>query len=92
MRMLLATAFATVGTGCLVSAPEGAAQLWPPSLGGTVEAVVAGDLDANGSTDVVVIESGTESQNGMYLLKGGVDFDFAATTPVRSFSRFVPTN
>jgi hypothetical protein len=90
MRIALAM-IATLGTGCLVSAPDGAEQLWPPGLGGTVEAVVAGDLDANGSTDVVVIESGTESQNGMYLLRGGADFDFGATRPVRSFSRFVPT-
>lgn len=92
MRILLATALATAGTGCLISSPEGAEQLWPPTLGGTVEAVVAGDLDANGSTDVVVIQSGSESQNGIYLLKGGVDFDFSATTPVRSFSRFIPTD
>jgi hypothetical protein len=74
----------------VISAPDGAAQLWPPGLGGTVEAVVAGDLDANGSTDIVVIESGTESQNGMYLLRGGVDLDIGGARPVRSFSRFVP--
>jgi hypothetical protein len=88
MRALIA-ALATLGTGCLISAPEGASQSWPPVLGGTVEAVVAGDLDANTSTDLVVFLSGTESQNGMYLLKGGVDFDLSS---VRAFSRFVPTD
>lgn len=88
MRALVGSMLAC--SGCLVSEPEGAAQFWPPTLGLTVESVVAGDLDANGSTEVVVLGSGSTSQEGMYVIEGGTDFDFGTATPVRSFSRFIP--
>jgi hypothetical protein len=80
-----------LSSGCLISAPEGAHQFWPPTLGTTVEAVVAGDLDANGSSEVVVFGSGDDEQRGMYYLRGGTDLDFGSGQLVRSFSRFVPT-
>jgi hypothetical protein len=77
-------------SGCIISAPDGATQSWPPSLGLTVQAVTSGDLDGNGSTDVVVYASGKETQAGMYLLTGGQDLGGGSSKPVRSFSRFVP--
>lgn len=77
-------------SGCLISEPQGAAQSWPPSLGGTVEEVVAGDLDSDGATDVVVMMSGTKSRSGLYLLESDVDILYDTTDNVRSFSRFVP--
>ncbi len=77
-------------SGCLISEPEGALQSWPPTLGGTVEAVVAGDLDANGSTDVVVMMSGKENQAGLYLLESDIDLMWETGDPVKSFSEFVP--
>jgi hypothetical protein len=85
--------FAIVSTGCVISAPEGKPQFWPPQLGGTVEAVVAGDLDANGSTDIVVMMTGNEHQAGFYLLDSDVDLAWESGTGdvLRSFSTFVPT-
>ena len=83
MRALLVLPLA----GCLLEAPSGAEQSWPPPLGITIEAVVAGDLDGNGSSEVVVFSSGRDNQEGMYLLTGGKDL--TGTTP-RTFSRFVP--
>lgn len=81
----------TVVAGCVIPAPEGAPQTWAPELGITVEAVVAGDLDANGSTEIVVVGSGEDNQAGMYLLQGGRDLVFnSGGTTVRSFTRFVP--
>lgn len=77
-------------TGCIISEPEGAPQFWPPQLGGTVEAVVAGDLDANGSSDIVVMMSGEEQQAGLYLLESDVDLFWDSDDKVRSFSRYVP--
>jgi hypothetical protein len=86
MRCLVA---ATVfSSGCLFSAPEGTPQFWPPQLGGTVQAVTAGDLDGNGSSEVVVFMTGTSSQSGLYEIVGGKDF--ATGGKVKSFSRFVP--
>lgn len=76
----------------MISAPEGAKQSWPPPLGGTVEAVVAGTLDTDDAPEIVVVMSGTESQAGMYVMTGGTDLVFnSGDTGVRSFSRFVPT-
>lgn len=76
----------------MISAPEGAEQSWPPALGGTVEAVVAGTLDTDDASEIVVVMSGTESQAGMYVMTGGTDLVFnSGDTGVRSFSRFVPT-
>jgi hypothetical protein len=77
-------------SGCLIEAPEGASQLWPPPLGLTVQAVTAGDLDGTGSTDIVVFGTGNENQAGMYVIKGGVDIAPGTGKPVRSFSTFVP--
>jgi hypothetical protein len=79
-----------VASGCIISEPEGAPQTWPPSLGLTVQAVTSGDLDGNGSTDIVVYASGKDSQAGMYLLTGGKDLGGGSSKPVRSFSTFVP--
>jgi hypothetical protein len=78
----LAIASSLVLTGCLFSSPDGATQSWPPPLGGTVEAVVAGNLDTDGATDIVVFMSGSDSVAGAYALEGG-----ASPT---SFSTFVP--
>ena len=86
MRHLVALAL--FSSGCLFSAPEGAPQFWPPQLGGTVQAVTAGDLDGNGSTDVVVYMTGNSSQAGLYEIVGGKDL--AAGGRVTSFSKFVP--
>jgi len=77
-------------SGCIIGEPEGTPQGWRPQLGGTVEDVVAGDLDANGVTDIVVMMSGTEAQAGLYLLDGDVDLQWNATDNVLTFSRFVP--
>jgi hypothetical protein len=85
-----AAALLLAASGCIISAPEGAPQSWPPPLGITVQAVTAGDLDGNGSTDVVVYASGKESQAGMYLLTGGQDLGAGSARPVQSFSKFVP--
>lgn len=84
MRLILLTTF---GTGCLISAPEGAPQTWPPKLGVTVEAVTSGDLDGNGSQDIVVYSSGSSTQAGMYLITAGKDL---VDNRVSSFSKFVP--
>jgi hypothetical protein len=80
------------GSGCIISAPDGAPQAWPPPLEVSVQAVTAGDLDGNGSTDVVVYGTGSDSQAGMYLLAGGKDLGGGTTTPVRGFSKFVPAS
>jgi hypothetical protein len=80
----------TLASGCIISEPAGKPQTWPPPLGVFVEAVTAGDLDGNGSTDVVVFASGDENQAGMYLLTGGKDLGNGSTRPVRSFTKFVP--
>lgn len=88
MRALYLLALAT--TGCLLSEPEGTPQFWPPQLGGTVEAVVSGDFDANGSTDIVVLMSGNEQQAGAYLIDSDDDLFWDSDDKVRSFSRFVP--
>jgi hypothetical protein len=77
-------------SGCLISEPEGTTQQWPPELGGTVENVVAGDLDGNGSTDIVVMMSGTPSQAGLYYLNSDRDLLWETGDPVVSVSRFVP--
>jgi hypothetical protein len=76
---------------CFIEAPSGAELAWPPPLGLTVEAVVAGDLDSNGATDIVVLGSGARQQAGMYVLTGGRDLVLqTGATPAKSFSRFVP--
>lgn len=85
--MRLLPLFAVCSTGCLISAPEGATQSWPPVLGITVEAVTSGDLDGNGSQDVVVYSSGSSTQAGMYLITAGKDL---VNNRVNSFSKFVP--
>ncbi len=85
MRLLLLTA---CSTGCLISAPEGAPQTWPPKLGVTVEAVTSGDLNGDGALDVVVYSSGSSTQAGMYLITAGKDLD--DHNQVKSFSKFVP--
>ena len=53
-------------TGCLISAPEGAPQTWPPKLGVSVEAVTSGDLNGDGVSDFAVILSrrGARKDNG----------------------------
>jgi hypothetical protein len=84
MRFVLLSAACT---GCLISAPEGASQSWPPVLGLEIEAISAGDLDGNGAADIVVYSSGSASQEGMYFIK---DSDIDGT--VRSFSKFVPAS
>jgi hypothetical protein len=81
--------FVAACSGCIISAPDGAPQSWPPPLGIDVQAVTSGDLDGNGSTDIVVYSAGTTSQAGMYLVTGGVDIG-TTTMPVKSFSKFVP--
>lgn len=86
MRALLLLAC----SGCIIGEPQGAPQWWTPQLGGTVEDVVAGDLDADGATDIVVMMSGTVAQAGLYLLDGDVDLQWNATDNVLTFSRFVP--
>jgi hypothetical protein len=86
MRLILLTAFST---GCLISAPEGTPQTWPPKLGVTVEAVTSGDLDGNGSQDIVVYSSGSSTQAGMYLITAGKDL---VDNHVNSFSKFVPAD
>jgi hypothetical protein len=85
-----ALALLLLTSGCLISAPEGAAQTWTPKLGGSVEAVVAGDLDADGASDVVVMMAGSESQAGLYVIHSDVDLVWDSTENVRSFSTFVP--
>lgn len=85
MRALLLLAC----SGCIIGEPQGAPQWWTPQLGGTVEEVVAGDLDGDGATDIVVMMSGTERQAGLYLIDGDVDLEWNATENVLSFSRFV---
>ena len=85
MRSVLFIALCSAG--CLISAPEGAPQTWPPVLGLEIEAVTSGDLDGNGSLDVVVYSSGTSSQRGMYLLANDKDI---VDGGVRSFSTYVP--
>jgi hypothetical protein len=74
-------------TGCLISAPEGAPQTWPPKLGVSVEAVTSGDLNGDGAQDIVVYSSGSSTQAGMYLITAGKDF---VGNKVKSFSKFVP--
>ncbi len=83
---------AIASTGCVIGEPEGKPQTWPPPLGGTVEAVVAGDLDANGSSDIVVMMTGMGEQTGYYMLDSDVDLHWETGTAnvPRSFSRFVP--
>jgi hypothetical protein len=88
MKALLALATLPA---CFIEAPSGAELTWPPPLGLTVEAVAAGDLDSNGSTDLVVLGSGAKQQAGLYLLTGGRDLLLqTGATPAKSFSRFVP--
>jgi hypothetical protein len=76
-------------SGCF-DAPTGAPQTWPPPLRVRVEAVTAGDLDRDGTPEVVVYASGTSEQAGMYLLRGGTDLVLGTQRPVRSFSTFLP--
>lgn len=85
-----AVAIVLATSGCIISDPSGAPQFWPPGLGGTVEAVVSADLDANGSSDVVVLMAGTRSQAGLYLLKSNVDLIWDRGDVFESFSTFVP--
>lgn len=87
MRALL---LSLATTGCVISAPEGASQDWPPPLGGTVEAVVSADLDADTVTDIVVFMSGTEGQAGAYYMSGAKDLAFGEANLVATFSTYVP--
>jgi hypothetical protein len=76
----------------VIAAPDGAAQAWPPALGLTVEAVVAADLDQDGSSDLVVVGSGADNQAGMYVIEGRRDLVYGTSKPVKGFSRFVPSD
>jgi hypothetical protein len=78
--------------GCLISDPQGIGQSWPPVLGLNVEAIVAGDLDLDGATDLVVFSSGDASEHGMFHLAGRRDLVLGNGSPVPTFSRFVPTD
>ncbi|HSD89198.1 MAG TPA: hypothetical protein VLB44_16835, partial [Kofleriaceae bacterium] len=80
-----------MSSGCLISAPDGAPQYWPPRLGGFVQAVSAGDLDGNGSTEVIVYMTGSSSQAGLYEIVGGKDFATGGSSPIKSFSSFIPS-
>jgi hypothetical protein len=78
--------------GCIISDPQGTGQTWPPALGISVEAIVAGDLDLDGATDVVVFSSGDADQQGMFHLVGKRDLVLGNGSPVGRFSRFIPTD
>ena len=88
MRALLFLPFVTA---CL-SAPSGVARSWPPPLAtGDVAAVAAGDLDGDGTADVIVLVAGTaDTGAGVYFLKGGVDVDASAAAPLTSFTSYQP--
>ncbi len=67
--------------------PTGTAQTWPPSLGVTIAAATFADLDGDGALDIAIAATGGKAGEGLYLVKGGTDWDGAT---IRSFSRFVP--
>lgn len=71
--------------GC--AAPTGAAQTWPPPLGLAVSSAVVADLDRDGALDLLVAATGAPAGEGLYLVRGGVDWDGAT---IASFTRFVP--
>jgi len=73
--------------GCL-EAPEGRPQTWPAADAPTIAAVVAGDFDGDGTTDLVAVASGLASDGaGAYLIRGGVDLAMPDDAPITSFSR-----
>jgi hypothetical protein len=83
MRILLALALAACAD------PTGLAQTWPPSRGIVVEAIVAGDLDADGATDLLLYGSGDSHQAGIYRIEGS-ELALGDAQPVHSFTTFAP--
>ncbi len=71
--------------GC--TAPTGPAQTWPPSFGITISAAAFADLDGDGALDIAIAGTGSRNGEGLYLVKGGSDWD---GTAIASFTRFVP--
>jgi hypothetical protein len=89
MRALLVLPLAL--SACL-SSPDGVARSWPPPLATTdVAAVATGDLDDDGTDDVLVLVAGTAATGaGVYFLKGGVDVHASSATPLTSFTSYAP--
>ncbi|NVB84293.1 MAG: hypothetical protein HOV81_38305 [Kofleriaceae bacterium] len=74
-------------TGCFGDDDE--LRLWPPPRGITVQAVAAGDLDGDDTTDLVVFGADTPPRTGVYLIAGR-DIATGSGRPIRTYSTFVP--
>jgi hypothetical protein len=72
--------------GCGLDEPTGAPQTWPPPLGMAVEAMVSGDLDGDGISEIVAYSSGKAAQPGLYLVEG--DSALAATGVPSAFQTY----
>lgn len=73
-------------SGCF--GDDGELRLWPPPRGITVQAVAAGDLDGDDTTDLVVVAADTPPRTGVYLIAGR-DIATGDGRP-RMYSTFVP--
>jgi hypothetical protein len=69
------------------AAPTGTTQSWPPAFGVTIAASTFADLDGDGTLDIAIAATGSTNGEGLYLVRGGTDWDGDAIT---SFTRFVP--
>jgi hypothetical protein len=90
LPLLLALALA----GCLEK-PTGLQKKWPPPVTVDVAGIAAGDLDADGLDDLVVVIAGTPATGGgVYFLKGGTDLDPLRGGPagglISGFSEYAP--
>jgi hypothetical protein len=87
-----ALALALLASTACLSSPGGVARSWPPPLGTTdVAAVATGDLDGDGTSDVIVLVAGTAATGaGVYLLRGGADVQASAATPLTTFTGYTP--
>jgi hypothetical protein len=87
-----ALAVLLVVTAACLSGPTGAPRSWPPPLATTdVAAIAAGDLDGDGTSDVIVLVAGTaDTGAGAYFLKGGVDVHASAAAPLATFTGYTP--
>ncbi len=80
---------AALGLGACLSTPEGLPRSWPPPFGeADVAALAAGDVDGDGSDDLVVVLAGAERDGAaVYLMLGGKDLDTTRRELAETFTQ-----